>query len=191
MPSPDSQVTQLLNRISSGDVDAHGELLPLLYDELRALARARMARMAPNQTLQPTALVHEVYLRLEKHPKREWEDRRHFFFVVSRAMRDILVENARRKSSLKRGGDLERLDIDHVDVAIDSPMEDMLALDLALEELEREDPDGHQMVMLRYFAGQTMEEIAQTLEVSLSTVERRWRFLRAWLATRLEGGDGP
>jgi RNA polymerase sigma factor (TIGR02999 family) len=183
-------VTLLLERIAGGESAARAEVVPLLYDELRRLARARMAHLAPGQTLQPTALVHEAFLRLEGHPSRDWQSRRNFFFAASRAMHDILVESARRKGSLKRGGALQRINLEGIDPPIEAPTTDMLQLESALARLAAEDPDGHEIVMLRYFAGLTMEEVAATVGVSLSTVERRWRFLRSWLGARLEEDRG-
>ena len=185
MPPDPQQITLLLNRAAGGDISAGEELLPLLYSELRSLARQRMSNLAPGQTLQPTALVHEAYLRLSKDPARTWEGRRHFFFAAARAMHDILVEAARRKSRIKHAGDRKRVDIDDVELPIASPADDMLDLNRAMEKLEQQNPEGFELVLLRYFGSQTMPEIAETMELSLATVERRWRVLRAWLAKEL------
>ncbi|MHC4137622.1 MAG: sigma-70 family RNA polymerase sigma factor [Planctomycetota bacterium] len=171
----------MLQAASRGDEKAAEELLPLVYTELRRLAQSWMARVPPGQTLQPTALVHEAYLRLIGGEDPSWEGRRHFFFAVSRAMRQILVEQARRKASLKRGGGRRRVQADNDLPAFEEPVEDMLALDDALERLEREDPRKHRIVMLRFFAGLTAEETAGVMDLSLRTVVREWRYIRAKL----------
>jgi RNA polymerase sigma factor (TIGR02999 family) len=165
------------------------ELLPLVYDELRALARARLSHEAPGHTLQPTALVHEAYLRLVGDEDPGWNGRRHFFGAAALAMRRILVERARSRGRKKRGGALERVELrgdQLVDRGADGwPAEEILAVDEAVERLEREDPRKGQIVNLRYFAGLTAEETAAVLGVSLGTVEREWRFIKAWLLERL------
>jgi RNA polymerase sigma factor (TIGR02999 family) len=180
-----TKTTALLEAAQAGDAGAAAQLLPLLYDELRQLARARVARLPPGQTLQPTALVHEAYLRLlGKHDLR-LEGRRHFFFAAARAMRDILVEQARAKAGPKRGGDRRRVELEEQLAAIRPPRDDVLALNEALTELEKEDPIKAQIVNLRYFAGMSMAETAQVLGMSERTLERQWRFIRAWLKARL------
>jgi RNA polymerase sigma factor (TIGR02999 family) len=160
-------------------------LLPIVYERLRGLARSRMAGLSAGQTLQPTALVHEAYLRLVGRESPEFENRRHFFFAASRAMRDILVEDARRKASLKRGGDVRHLDADDVALPIEPPSDDVIDLARALARLEKEDPERAEVVMLRYFAGLSNQETSEVLGVSRSTVERRWRYARAWLRREL------
>ncbi|MGO9915108.1 MAG: sigma-70 family RNA polymerase sigma factor [Isosphaeraceae bacterium] len=176
------EVTRILDAIGQGDSCASAQLLPLVYDELRRLAAQRMAQEKPGQTLQPTALVHEAYLRLVgSGEERHWESRGHFFAAAAEAMRRILVENARRKRSLKRGGDRQRLDLD-----LEQPVEDersapLLALDEALDRLEARDADKAQLVKLRYFAGMTIEQAAETLGVSVTTANRWWSYARAWL----------
>ncbi len=182
--TPES-VTQVLQAAREGDPRAAAELLPLVYNELRRLAQARMAQASPGNTLQPTALVHEAYLRLVGAQDPGWNSRGHFFAAAAQAMRNILVEQARRKASLKRGGDKKRLNADEMELAIESPSEDVIALDEALTELERSDPRKARVVMLHHFAGLTLEETAAALDVSLPTVEREWRFARALLYTRL------
>ncbi len=177
--------TQVLQAAREGDPRAAAELLPLVYNELRRLAQARMARASPGNTLQPTALVHEAYLRLVGAQDPGWNSRGHFFAAAARAMRNILVEQARRKASLKRGGDKKRLNADEMELAIESPSEDVVALDEALTELERSDPRKARVVILHHFAGLTLEETAAALDVSLPTVEREWRFARALLYTQL------
>ncbi len=177
-----NEVTRILDAIGQGDSCASAQLLPLVYDELRRLAAQRMAQEKPGQTLQPTALVHEAYLRLVgSGEERHWESRGHFFAAAAEAMRRILVENARRKRSLKRGGDRQRLDLD-----LEQPVEDersapLLALDEALDRLEARDADKAQLVKLRYFAGMTIEQAAETLGVSVTTANRWWSYARAWL----------
>ena len=184
---PHQSVTLMLRAAARGDEHATAHLLPLVYDELRKLAASWMARLPAGQTLQPTALVHEAYLRLVGEADRgDWESRRHFLFAISRAMRQILVEDARRKLSLKRGGGRRRVEADESQAAIEPPVTDMIAMDEALDRLERDDPRKHQIVMLRFFAGLTMEETADVLEISLRTVERDWRYIRARLHRELE-----
>lgn len=184
-------VTQVLKAVSAGDPRAANDLLPLVYSELRKLAVSRMAKTPPGNTLQPTALVHEAYIRLigsDEPPT--WNSRGHFFAAAAQAMRQILVEQARRKSSLKRGGDHRKLDVDADELAIESPSEDILALDEALKELETRDPRKAQIVMLRFFAGLTMEETAAAIGVSVPTVERDWRFVKALLHSQISNRDG-
>ncbi|UCC30910.1 MAG: sigma-70 family RNA polymerase sigma factor [Phycisphaerales bacterium] len=178
-------VTQMLRAASDGDPQAAADLLPLVYSELRKLARARMAKTPPGNTLQPTALVHEAYLRLIGRDNPSWNSRGHFFAAAAQAMRQILVEQARRKFTLKRGGNRKRIPLDEVDPAIEPPPEDVLALNEGLTHLEKVDPRKGQIVMLRYFAGLTTEETAAALSVSAPTVEREWRFARAFLYTLL------
>ncbi len=186
---PPSELTRLLDRAAQGDAVAARKVLPLVYDDLRRLAHARMAKLAPGQTLQATALVHEAYLRIHDRPSDGWGGRAHFFFAAARAMHDIVVEQARRKSARKRGGGQAHLDADEVDIPVEAPPEDVLALDDALAKLRVEDPDGHQLVELRYFAGLTVPEIAELTGTSVSTIERRWRFVKAWLGRELGPGE--
>ncbi len=181
----DRSVTQLLQAAARGDPSASADLLPIVYDELRRLAAGWMSKTPPGQTLQPTALVHEAYLRLLHAPGRDWENRRHFFFAAARAMRDILIEQARRKATRKHGGGLKRVDPDNLVIAIESPADDMLALDEALENLKAEDTRKYDIVMLRFFAGLTAEGTAELLGISLRTVEREWRYIRARLHKEL------
>ena len=182
---PVGPVTQMLRAASDGDPRAAADLLPLIYDELRKLAQARMAKTPPGNTLQPTALVHEAYLRLIGSDDPSWHSRGHFFAAAAQAMRQILVDQARRKASLKRGGGRKRVALEEVKLTIEPPAEDMLPLDNALVKLEKADPRKGQIVMLRYFAGLTNEETAAALGVSVPTVERDWRFSRAFLFTVL------
>lgn len=167
------------------------ELLNVLYDELRRLARYRMDRERPGQTLQPTALVHEAYLRLTSGGSVRWNSRAHFFGAAAEAMRRILIEQARRKSARRHGGGQERLDADEVDLAIEAPTDDLLALDRALDRLREEDPRKAQIVLLRYFAGLDREETAQALDISVRTVDREWRYILARLHRELSGDVGP
>ncbi|HWL95104.1 MAG TPA: ECF-type sigma factor [Phycisphaerae bacterium] len=187
---PATQVTLILQAAGRGEFDAAQRLLPVVYDELHRLASAKMSKTPPGQTLQPTALVHEAYLRLVGREAPAWENRRHFFFAAARAMRDILVEQARRKASLKRGGDRQRVSPDHLIAPIDAPADDMLALDEALKRLEAYDATKHQIVMLRFFAGLTAEEAAEAMNVSLSTINREWRYIRARLHRELTENMG-
>jgi RNA polymerase sigma factor (TIGR02999 family) len=187
-----SDVTQILHAIAEGDPSAADQLLPLVYDELRQLAAHRLAHQAPGQTLQPTALVHEAYLRLVGDPAdHDWDNRGHFFAACAEAMRRILVENARRKGRQKRGGDFTRRDFDAAEqVAAPEIREDLLALDEALTKLTSVDPQAAQLVQLRYFAGLSIPEAAKTLGVSPRTADRLWAFARAWLLREV-GGDAP
>jgi RNA polymerase sigma factor (TIGR02999 family) len=187
-PTPDN-VTDLLRIAGEGDPQATKDLLRIVYDELRGLAKSWMAHTPPGQTLQPTALVHEAFMRLVGRNQKGWENRGHFFFAASRAMRDILVENARAKGRIKRGGNRRRVDLDNLSIAIDAPGEDLLALDEALQRMESEYPWEHRIVMLRFFAGMTNEETAEAMDAPLRTVERDWRFARAWLHGVLNGND--
>jgi len=170
---------------------AAGDLLAAVYEELRRLAAHRIERIPPGQTLQATALVHEAWVRIRDRRPEGWSGRAEFFHAAARAMRDILVEDARRKAGPKRGGDRVRLVLDDVaGIGVEAPREDLLALDDALGALEVEHPDEARVVALRYFAGLTVGEVAEVTEASVSTVERRWRLARAWLRRRLDaGGD--
>ena len=187
-----SEVTRILSAIAQGDPSAASQLLPLVYDELRKLAAHRLAHQMPEQTLQPTALVHEAYLRLVGDPKvDDWDSRGHFFAAAAEAMRRILVENARRKGRRKHGGDLIRHDLDAADeVAEPEVREDLLALDEALTKLASVDPQAAQLVQLRYFAGLSIPEAAKALGVSPRTADRLWAFARVWLLREI-GGDLP
>jgi RNA polymerase sigma factor (TIGR02999 family) len=183
--TPDNQVTQILKAASAGDRLAAENLLPLVYNELRALAKARLRHVPPGNTLQPTALVHEAYIKAVGEADPGWDGRGHFFAAAARAMRNILVDQARRKAAMKHGGGAARADLTPDLLPIDAPAADMLALDQALERLEREDPRKAQVVMLRFFAGLTSEQCGQVMGISTPTVERDWRFARSWLAREL------
>jgi RNA polymerase sigma factor (TIGR02999 family) len=182
------EITELLNRAAQGDIAAAGEVFPVIYSELRRLASAKLSRMPHGATLQTTALVHEAYLRIVDRNPQGWESIRHFYFTAARAMRDILVEEARRRSSVKRGGGQAPAPLEEAESAwaFDTTPEEVLALDSALTKLEQEDEEGHRLVLLRYYTGLSLPEIARVLGTSLRTVERRWRFLRVWLQRELE-----
>ena len=175
----------MLQAAQAGDRQAAMDLLPLVYAELRELARSRLARQPPGQTLTPTALVHEAYLRVAGDSHVTWEGRQHFFFAAARAMRDILVDQARRKARPKRGGGQRRHELDEACAVLGPPSDDVLAVHEALEELEGRDPLEAQIVLLRYFAGLTMDETAAVLGLAERTLDRHWRFIRAWLMKRL------
>lgn len=194
-----TEITRILDGVARGETDSAERLLPLVYDELRRLARARMARLGPGHTLTPTELVHEAYLRIAGGKHDSFEGRRHFFFAVSRAMRDLLVEGARRKGSLKRGGNYLRMPVEVAELTTTEPQTDVLDLDLALRKLECESPDRAQVVVLSYFGGLTHPEIAEIMGLSRATIERRWNYARSWLrrelsphpAVRREARDEP
>ena len=175
----------------SSDPDRSSELLPLVYSALRQLARAKMAREGPGHTLQPTALVHEAYLRLEKDGVARWDGRSHFFAAAAEAMRRILVERARRARSVKHGGRMERATYDEPAIPERDRDENLVALGAALEGLERVHPRKAQIVKLRYFAGLTIEETAEALDVSPATVKLDWSFARAWLAREMSNDSTP
>jgi RNA polymerase sigma factor (TIGR02999 family) len=166
-------------------------LLPDLYTELRRLAAALAAQLRPGQTLQPTALVHEAYLRLVRSDDPGWNGRRHFFGAAALAMREILIEQARRKAALKRGGGGERVELHEGMALIEPPADDLLALDEAIQALREEEPRLAEVVLLRYYAGLTVEETAGVIGESERTVHRDWRRARAWLARRLSAPDAP
>jgi RNA polymerase sigma factor (TIGR02999 family) len=178
-------VTQLLRAARAGDAAAADQLLAVVYEQLHRLARARMAHLPPGQTLQPTALVHEVYLRLTDKSDVSWESRQNFFFAAARAMRDILVEQARRKAGPARGGGRHRRELDEACAVIEPPAENILAVHEALEELEEQDPIKAQIVLLRYFSGLTTAETAEVLGLAERTLDWQWRYIRAWLLKRL------
>jgi RNA polymerase sigma factor (TIGR02999 family) len=187
-----SDVTQLLNALERGDPHAAARLLPLVYDELRRLAADKLRREAPGQTLQATALVHEAYLRLVgTGDEQRWDSRGHFFAAAAEAMRRILVENVRRKRSLKQGGGRAREEFDEVLLAAPEPVEDLLALDEALGKLAARDPVKAELVKLRYFAGMTIEEAAAALGISSATAKRYWTYARTWLYHEIAGEQGP
>jgi RNA polymerase sigma factor (TIGR02999 family) len=180
-----SDVTRILSAIEQGDAHAAEQLLPLVYDELRKLAAAKLAQEKPGQTLQPTALVHEAYLRLvgDQH----FDNRGHFFAAAAEAMRRIVVETARRKKRAKHGGGRERVEVELDDLPTRLPPEDLLALDEALDRLEQLDPVKARLVTLRYFAGMTIEQAASALDISRVTAHRYWTFARAWLHQQMSG----
>jgi RNA polymerase sigma factor (TIGR02999 family) len=186
-----SDVTQLLQAIDQGDPRAPGQLLPLVYDELRKLAARKMAQEKPGQTLQATALVHEAYLRLVASPGRKsgeadhWDHRGHFFAAAAEAMRRILVENARRKRGPKQGGGRRRVEVELDNLLAPAAPVDLLALDEALNRLAQEAPVRAELVKLRFFAGMTMPDAAQALGISLATAERYWTYARTWLFAEL------
>jgi len=176
-----SDLTHILSAVERGESRAAQDLLPLVYDELRRLAACRLAQEKPGQTLQATALVHEAYLRLVQAGCDQWADSRHFFNAVAEAMRRILIDNARRKQSVKHGGGLARSNLDDLDLPAATPPDELLAVNEALERLAQTHPEEAQLVKLRYFVGMTQEEAARVLGVSRGTVNNQWTFARAWL----------
>jgi RNA polymerase sigma factor (TIGR02999 family) len=182
-----SQVTLILDQIQQGDPSAAEQLLPLVYDELRKLAAQKIAQEKPGQTLQATALVHEAYLRLvDVERARHWNSRGHFFAAAAEAMRRILVDQARRKLSLRRGGDLQRHPLEDQEIQAPEPAVDLLAVHETLDRFQEIDALAAQIVRLRYFAGMTLPEIADVLGISTSTAERSWAYARAWLHVALK-----
>jgi RNA polymerase sigma factor (TIGR02999 family) len=187
-----SDVTGILSQIEQGDQHAASELLPLVYDELRKLAAQKLAQERPGLTLQATALVHEAYIRLVDTQKvRHWNSRGHFFAAAAQAMRRILIENARRKRRSKHGGDMERVEIELADLPTRMSSDELIALDEALEKLSQHDPVKAQLVTLRYFAGMTIEQAADLLNISRVTAHRYWTYARAWLHKEISGADAP
>ncbi|MCO6436871.1 MAG: sigma-70 family RNA polymerase sigma factor [Phycisphaerae bacterium] len=186
-----SEVTQILDQIHRGHVAAAADLLPLVYAELRKLASHRLGREKPGQTLQPTALVHEAYIRLVGDADVKWDGRSHFFAAAAEAMRRILIENARRHQSLKRGGAVSQRTIAEGDAIVDfGDIDELLDLDAALTKLAAEEPELAKLVELRYFAGLSVEDTAESLGVSPRTVKRNWAFARAWLGRELNRDSG-
>ena len=182
----DNQVTRVLERVQCGEPSAASELLPLVYDELRRLAAAKMAHERPDQTLQPTALVHEAWLRLVGNEKEKWNGRAHFFGAAAEAMRRILIENARRKAAARHGGGQARLDINQMEIATTAPDDELLAVSDALEKFAANDAQMAELVKLRYFVGLTTEDAAEVLGISVRTAERWWSYSRAWLYQEFE-----
>lgn len=185
-----SDITQILQSLESGDAKAADELLPLVYGELRKLATAKMANESPNQTLQPTALVHEAWLRLTGNENVKWNGRAHFFGAAAEAMRRILIENARRKRALRHGGNQQRLNVDEIEIAAPAKDDELLAVNDALERFAAIAAQKAELVKLRYFAGLTNEEAAEVLGISVPTAKRWWNYARAWLFQQVRAG-GP
>jgi len=181
-----SNVTRLFKAIDLGDAKAAEQLLPLIYDELRRLAAHKMAQEAPGHTLQPTALVHEAWLRLVGDQSRRWNDRNHFFAAAAEAMRRILVDNARRKSRQRRGGDQQRIEFDENLLAVESD-EQLLAVNDALAKFAAIDKPKAELVKLRYFVGLTLEQAAEVLGISVATAKRHWTYARTWLYAEITG----
>jgi RNA polymerase sigma factor (TIGR02999 family) len=183
-----NEITQVLERIEKGEASAAEALLPLVYEELRKLAAQKMAQENPGQTLQPTALVHEAYLRLvDVEERQRWDGRGHFFAAAAEAMRRILVERARRKKAVKHGGGRQRLDTDTVAIVAPENDDDLVAIDEALDRLAALDPVKAELVKLRYFAGLTIEECAEALRISCATAKRYWAYSRVWLFEQVSG----
>lgn len=176
-----TDATRILNSVNSGDPNAADELFPLVYRELRQLAASKMAAEQPGHTLQPTALVHEAWLRLVGGGEQRFDGHGHFFAAAAEAMRRILIERARRKQTAKRGAGFERLDLEHADVAIHASDETLLLVNDALDKLAKEDPQAAKLVNLRFFAGMTNDEASAAIGVSVRTAKRHWTFARAWL----------
>jgi len=181
-----SEFTRVLEQVQQGKEKAADELLPLVYEELRKLAANKMAREAPGQTLQPTALVHEAWLRLTGDESKTWDSRGHFFAAAAEAMRRILIERARAKSRLRRGSRAEHVPLEHVTIASDDPPETVLAINEALERLAARDPFKAEVVKMRYFVGLSQDEIAHALSVSVPTIRRHWAIARAWLYAEMK-----
>ena len=191
MKQPDGEITRLLGRLREGDPEARDRLIPLVYDELRRLASRYLGREAGGHTLQTTALVHETYLRMADPDGAAWKDRVHFFALAATAMRRILVDHARSRKALKRGGTMRRLALDEAVVGVENRLEEILLMDQAMSRLSRWDRRQSRVVELRFFGGLTEQEIALALGVSLGTVKRDWRLARAWLRAELGRGSSP
>ena len=184
-----SDLSCILERAQAGNPKAAEELLPLVYDQLRKLASHKMANQPPGQTLQPTALVHEAWLRLVGGGERHWNSRGHFFAAAAEAMRRILIEAIRRKQSQQRGGNWQRIELDESTLVLERPASEMLGIDAALEKLGREDALAADLVKLRYFVGFTLPEAAEALNISARTADRLWAYARSWLREELEHGE--
>ncbi len=180
-----SEITLVLQALERGQSQASEELLPLVYNELRRMAGARMAQESAGQTLQATALVHEAWLRMVSDGDRSWQNRAHFFGAASEAMRRILIERARRKSSLKHGGGQERTNIDGLELAETTPDDKVLLVNEALEQLEQSQPERARVVVLKYFGGLTNKEVAETLDISERSVDRHWVCAKNWLFRKI------
>jgi RNA polymerase sigma factor (TIGR02999 family) len=186
-----NDVTQILSQVESGDPAAAERLLPLVYDELRRLAAARLAQEKPGQTLEATALVHEAYLRLVGPSEAQpWNSRGHFFGAAAEAMRRILIDQARQKRSQRRGGNYQRIELTAIEPAVGASQLDILALDEALHELAARDPRAAELVKLRFFAGLTVSEAANALAVSVATAENDWAYAKSWLKLQISTNDG-
>jgi len=185
-----SDVTRILSAIEQGDPQASAQLLPLVYDELRRLAAQKLGQEKPGQTLQATALVHEAYVRLVDVKKvQSWDSRGHFFAAAAEAMRRILIDNARGKQRLKRGGQRKRLNLENIDLASTAAPDELLVIDELIVKLGAEDPDAAHIVKLRYFAGLSIEEAAQLMGISRSTAYEHWAYARGWLRCALSNKD--
>jgi len=181
-----SDITRILQSAESGDPKAAEELLPLVYSELRKLAASKMANEQPNQTLQPTALVHEAWLRLTGNEHVKWNGRAHFFGAAAEAMRRILIDNARRKQAARRGAGAQRLDIDEIEIAAPAKDDELLVINEVLDELATADKPKAELVKLHYFVGLTMEDCANVLGISIPTARRWWNYARAWLFQKIQ-----
>jgi RNA polymerase sigma factor (TIGR02999 family) len=179
-------VTQLLNAMAQGEARSAEQLLPLIYDELRRVAAYKLSFLPPGQTLQPTALVHEAYIRLIGGEKEEWDNRRHFFSAAAEAMRHILIDRARRRMRLRRGADAQKVDLDEIEIAAPAKDETLLQLNDALDELQAASPERAEIVKLRFFGGFSETEIAELLNVSERSVQRHWSCAKVWLFDRIE-----
>jgi RNA polymerase sigma factor (TIGR02999 family) len=186
--NPMSDITIILESINRGETQAAEKLLPLVYDELRKLARARMAQESAGNTLQPTALVHEAWLELVGDGDKNWKSRAYFFAAAAEAMRRILVWRARGKARLKRGNNPQKLNIEDVEIAGVAPDEKILLVNEALENLERTNPERARVVVMKFFGGMTNKEVAETMGIGERTVERHWMFARSWLFEKIKGG---
>lgn len=184
--SDETELARLLNRAAQGDKAAAQAVFPAIYRELRELASAKLARNPAGGTLQTTALVHEAYLRAVDRSPAGWEGARHFYFAAARAMRDILVEEARKRATSKHGGDQRRVDFEEdLPWTYDASPDEVLSIDAALTKLEQTDPDGHRLVLLHFYTGLSFAEVADLVGSSVRTVERKWRFLRVWLGREM------